>query len=105
MKRTNNKFVLELQSEKSVMFMNDMAAIMACNMMALHYASEGFLTTTSMCKENGSYEVCVHFDLNHTPTLPQGYLYSSYNITSHNHYFNGKESRIRCKTYRFSVKR
>ena len=105
MKRTHNESAIELMSEKSVMFINDMSAIMACNMMAMHFASEGFLTTTYMSKENGSYEVCVHFDLDHTPTLPEGYLYTSYNITSYDHYFNGKPCRIRCKTYRFSVKK
>lgn len=104
MKRINNELALELKSEKSVMFINDMAAIMACNMMALYFASEGFLTTTHMSKENGSYEVCIHFNLDHYPILPQGYLYTSYTITSHDHYFNGEQHRIRCKTYRFSVK-
>ena len=105
MKRTNNEFTLELKSEKSVMFNNDMAAIMACNMMALYFASEGFLTTTYMNKENGSYEVCIHFDFKHTPTLPKGYAYSSYDITSHEYYSDGEQHRVRCKTYYFKVKR
>ena len=105
MKRTNNEFCIELKSEKSVTFINDTAAIMAANMMAMYFASEGFLTTTYMNKANGSYEVCVHFDMWHTPTLPQGYLYTSYSITSHDYSKNGLNSRIRCKTYRFSVKR
>ena len=105
MKRTDNKFAIELESEKSVNFKTDIEAIMACNMMALHFANEGFLTTTSLNKESGRYEVCVHFEMEHTPTLPQGYLYTSYNITSHEYYSYGQITRVRCKTYRFSVNR
>lgn len=105
MKRTDNKFAIELESEKSVNFKSDIEAIMACNMMALYFANEGFLTTTRLCKENGCYEVCVHFDMGHTPTLPQGYLYSSYNITSHEYYSYGQITKARCKTFSFSVNR
>lgn len=105
MKRTDNKFAIELESEKSVNFKTDIEAIMACNMMALHFANEGFLTTTHLCKENGTYELCVHFDLRHTPTLPQGYLYSSYNITSHEYNSYGETKRVRCKTFSFRVNR
>ena len=104
MKRTDNKFAIELESEKSVNFTTDIEAIMACNMMALHFANEGFLTTTRMDKNNGTYEVCVHFDLGHTPTHPQSYPYSSYNITSHAYYLYGSTKRVRCKTYSFVVK-
>lgn len=103
MKRIDNKFAIELESEKSVNFKSDIEAIMACNMMALHFANEGFLTTTRLYMGTGSYELCVHFDLSHTPTLPQGYLYSSYNITSHEYYSYGQITRVRCKTYRFKV--
>lgn len=103
MKRTDNKFAIELESEKSVNFTTDIEAIMACNMMALYFASEGFLTITHLCMENGTYELCVHFDMGHTPTLPQGYLYSSYNITSHDYYSYGEIKRVRCKTYSFRV--
>lgn len=105
MKRTSNKFGLKLESETSVMFINDMAAIMACNMVALHFASEGFLVATHMYKGNGNYEVCVHFDFKHTPTLPKGYAFSSYDITSHEYYSDGEQQRVRCKTYYFRVQR
>ena len=105
MKRTINKIGITLESETSVMFINDMAAIMACNMIAFYYASEGFLTATQMYKGNGSYEVCVHFDFKHAPTLPKGFVYSSYDITSHEYYSDGEQHRVRCKTYYFKVKR
>lgn len=105
MKRTDNKFAIELESEKSVNFKTDIEAIMACNMMALYFANEGFPTNTRLCKENGTYEVCVYFDMRHTPTLPQGYLYSLYNITSFKSYSYGQIKRIRCKTFSFKVNR
>ena len=105
MKRTDNAFSIELESEHGQEYINDFAAISAATMLQMNFAMEGFLCVSHLNKENGCFEVTVHFDLHHIPTLPQGYTCTYYTITSHTHCIGNTPCYVRCKTFYFRVKR
>lgn len=48
-------------------------------------------------------ELDVHFDMNTYPKNPQGYLFTSYRVSSHEYYRNGKIERVRVKSYSFKA--
>ena len=101
MKRTSNRYAIELVSERKEKYINDFSAMSAANVLAFAMASQGFLTTTRFDRGNKSFEVCVQFDFQHIPVVPHGYSYTWRSITSSLSSYSGE--RVRCITYYFNV--
>lgn len=104
MKRTDNHFQLELISERGMEFINDFAAIAAATQLQMYFAMQGYMVTSHINGENGSYEITIHFSGKHYPSHPQGYNYSEYSLTSQEAWIGKAMKRIRCKSYYFRVK-
>lgn len=102
MKRTENQYCIELESESQNPYINEVTAILAATSVMTYFTLEGYLTTCYMSSETGHYEVQVHFDLSKYPTLPTGYSCTKFTLTSHDHWVGNEYSRIRCKTFYFS---
>lgn len=84
-------------------FINAANAIMAMQAAQIYYALAGYLTTSSINIENGRCELSVHFDGKPYPKLPNGYKYSTKEITSHEFYSEvcGGVTRVRCLDFKY----
>lgn len=103
MKKGKYGTLCELQSERGREFASDLMAIAAAHDLQMYFALMGNLTTNYFSAENHSYEVSVHFDFKKYATNPEGYPFSEYTISSHPYYVDGKNVRVRVKTYYFRV--
>ena len=101
MKRTSNPYAIELVSDRQEKYINDFNAMAAANALAFAIASQGFLTCTRFDRGNKTFEVCVHFDLQHIPVVPHGYSFTWRSITSSQSSY--RDSRVRCITYFFEA--
>ena len=103
MKKENRNGMIEITSEENEKFINEIAAIMACQMVQMFYAQQNYLTTNSINLQNKRVELTVHFDNLTVPTTPKGYQYTTKKITSHQYWSNVTNNfeRVRCIDYEF----
>ena len=103
MKYVNSCGTLCVSSKRECKFYDLMTAVMACNVMQMFYVNLGLLTTNTINKENRKVELQVHFDSFALPALPECYLYTSKEITSHSYsgYPFTVGARVRVFIYRF----
>lgn len=84
-------------------FINKDAALMAFMANQFFFIHQGFLTTSTVNLEVLKIELTVHFDFRNPPRIPEGYVYSQKEITSHT-YYSDYERRliyVRCLTLTF----
>lgn len=105
MKKVQNPYAIELQSDYGKEFINYLSASTACTSIAIHYANEGFHTTVNYDPLNKHAECSIYFDLLNTPLNFANALYTYYDITSHTYWMDGKENRVRVKTFHFKTKK
>lgn len=79
-------------------FINAANAIMALQAAQMYYSLAGYCTSSSINLETGRCELTIHFEGKPFPTLPNGYKYSTKEITSHYFYSEicGGATRVRC---------
>lgn len=63
-------------------FVNELTAIMAATALVSHFASQGFCCSCYFNTRCKIIELDVHFGEGRYPNTPQGYLYSSFEISS-----------------------
>ena len=105
MKKIQNKYAIELQIEQGEEFINYLSACTMCQTVALKMTMQGFLTTVTFDPSTKNAECCAHFDLTHYPKLTGYEQCTYYDVTSQSYWMNGKEIRVRCKTYYFKTQK
>lgn len=95
--------MIKIKKADGKKFINAATAIMAMQAAQIYYALAGYVTTSSISLENGRCELTIHFDGKPYPTLPNGYLYSTKEITSHVFYsaICGGATRVRCLEFAY----
>ena len=105
MKKIQNKYAIELQSEDGSPLANEAAAVRFACLAAQYFAHRGLLTSVYLSKEIETYEVSIQFKLTDETTLPTAIHHSGYIISSHEYYDHGKVTRVRVKTFNFKTQK
>lgn len=103
MKKERRYGVNHVISEEQAKFVNAAAAVMAMQAIQMLFALQGYLATSSINLEHGKVELTIHFEGQPFPTLPQGYKYTTKEVTSHYYWSDAdnQQSRVRCVEYTF----
>ena len=102
-RKSRSNGVCTIWSEESEKFINQTSALMGAQIMMNLTFIQGYLTTCSMSPENKKIEVCVHLENKPLPQIPNAYIFTSYDITSHCYWsdVSNKLERVRCITFNF----
>ncbi len=88
-------------------FINDKFALLAAQAIQLYIAELNLLSHLRCDFSVGSIELTIHLEGTSVPKLPNGYLYSTKELHSHE-YFNNYDNevcRVRCLVYTFTYNR
>lgn len=103
MKKENRNGMITITSEENEKFINETAAIMACQLVQMFYAQQKYLTTNTIDLETKKVELTVHYENLIVPTLPKGYQYTTKKLRSLQYWSNVSNNyeRVRCIDYEF----
>ena len=102
-RKSRSNGVCYITSEETEKFINLNAALMGAQIMLNLTFLQGYLTTCTLSPENKRIEVCVHLENKPFPQIPNAYIFTSYDITSHCYWsdFSNSLERVRCITFNF----